>query len=573
MAKLLFYVRAWPLFLALLVPRSAAAAWPTDPLINVPLCAVPSDQAAPTMVADGSGGAIVTWHDRRNGDNDVYVQRVNSGGVPKWALNGVALCAATGDQWYPAIVSDGAGGAIVAWGDDRQGAFEGNTDIYTQRINAAGLPQWTEDGVAICTAANLQISPRIVSDGAGGAIVTWGDYRGGTSDIYAQRVSAAGVCMWTANGEPLSTAPNDQTSPTTISDGHGGAIVAWGDMRHGTEYDVYAQRINAGGVPLWTADGVALCTAADDQMGSAIASDGAEGAIVTWTDYRSGGGDIYAQSLSAAGAPRWTLDGVAIATAPREQFGSFIVSDGSGGAIVVWSDNRGGAGYDVYIQRIDAAGVRQWNAEGVPLSVAAATQWPFPAVVSDGSDAAIVTWQDHRSGTDDDIYAQRVLPGGTADPAWPVGGRALCTVANHQGDPTIVADGAGGGIVAWADYRNSYNNSDVYAQRILANGQLGGDTDSVPEDVELTFTLDPVRPNPSRGAPLTVQFTLASAATASLELLDVTGRRIAAREVGSLGPGTHALDLSQGVALRPGVYFLRLTQGGSEVRARAVVIE
>ena len=59
---------------------------------------------------------------------------------------------------------------------------------------------------------------------------------------------------------------------------------------------------------------------------------------------------------------------------------------------------------------------------------------------------------------------------------------------------------------------------------------------------------------------------------ARLDLMDVAGRVMSTRQVGALGPGTHSLVLSDGGTLRPGIYFLRLTQGGSEVQARAAVI-
>jgi hypothetical protein len=55
-------------------------------------------------------------------------------------------------------------------------------------VNAAGAVQWTTDGMALCTAAGDQGLPAIVSDGAGGAFVTWEDARSGNFDIYAQRV-------------------------------------------------------------------------------------------------------------------------------------------------------------------------------------------------------------------------------------------------------------------------------------------------------------------------------------------------------------------------------------------------
>ena len=89
----------------------------------------------PTIVSDGSGGAIITWQDYRNGNNDIYAQRINAGGTVQWTLNGVAICTETHSQTYPTIVSDGSGGAIITWQDDRNG----NNDIYAQRIIALGI--------------------------------------------------------------------------------------------------------------------------------------------------------------------------------------------------------------------------------------------------------------------------------------------------------------------------------------------------------------------------------------------------------------------------------------------------
>jgi len=70
-----------------------------------------------------------------------------------------------------------------------------------------------------------------------------------------------------------------------------------------------------------------------------------------------------------------------------------------------------------------------------------------------------------------------------------------------------------------------------------------------------------------------VHFTLASSAAASLELFDVMGRRIVAREGRSLGTGRQALDLVQGRHLAPGLYLVRLRQGGDLRVARVVVLD
>jgi hypothetical protein len=87
----------------------------------------------------------------------------------------------------------------------------------------------------------------------------------------------------------------------------------------------------------------------------------------------------------------------------------------------------------------------------------------------------------------------------------------------------------------------------------------------------LTFGLDAVRPTPWTGSDLTIAFTLTDARAARLELLDTSGRRILGRDVTALGVGRHTLALLDGGRLAPGLYLVRLSQGG-EVRTRRVVV-
>jgi xanthine dehydrogenase molybdenum-binding subunit len=51
----------------------------------------------------------------------------------------------------------------------------------------------------------------------------------------------------------------------------------------------------------------------------------------------------------------------------------------------------------------------------------------------------------------------------------------------------------------------------------------------------------------------------------------VSGRRVVEREVGSLGPGRHVVDLAAGHTLAPGLYLVRLVQG-LHVRVARVVV-
>ncbi|HET9327532.1 MAG TPA: T9SS type A sorting domain-containing protein [Candidatus Eisenbacteria bacterium] len=82
-----------------------------------------------------------------------------------------------------------------------------------------------------------------------------------------------------------------------------------------------------------------------------------------------------------------------------------------------------------------------------------------------------------------------------------------------------------------------------------------------------------MRPNPTIGGGLHVAFALPTRAAARLELLRVSGRRVLAREVGSLGVGRHTVNLAAVRSVAPGLYWVRLTQGANRQTTRVAVIE
>ena len=498
-----FFVPAGILCLALLLPRSAAATWPTSPTVNVPLCTAAGQQAYPAIVSDGAGGAIITWYVENGAEQKVYAQRISYDGTVQWTVGGVPLCTATGPQWRPAIASDGKGGAIVAWLDNRRGNTSDYGDIYAQRISFDGAVQWPATGVVLCTGTGVSSFPAIVSDRVGGAIVTWGDNRNNDDpDIYAQRISFNGTPQWQPNGVALCTASHSQYNPVIASDGAGGAIVTWNDDRHDVapnyNPDIYAQWISFDGKHKWQANGVAVCTAAGNQGDPAIVSDGMGGAIVTWWDQRTSGWpqcDIYAQRLSFKGAPQWQANGVALCTAAGERYEPILTSDGAGGAIVAWRDMRDG-NWDIYARRISSGGTPRWQPDGVTDGVAICTatgsQGAPAAITSTRDHGAIVTWPDSRSGTSD-IYAQKISRLGVV--RWTLDGVAVCTAAGGQGAPAITSACSDGVIVAWADARS--DDGDIYAQRVDTLGVLGGNC-SYPVAVSLVQKTDYITGNQPR---------------------------------------------------------------------------
>jgi len=437
------------------------AQWGQD---GIPICAVAGNQYPNDIISDGAGGAIITWQDYRGGNWDIYAQKVDANGNALWTANGVVVCAAAGSQNSPIVILDGAGGAIIAWDDQRVGAYP---NIYAQRVSAAGNCVWTANGVAICTAVYDQWCGGIVSDGTGGAIITWSDFRTGSdSGIYAQRITGIGSVVWTTNGVPVRVTTGYGDSPVLSSDGAGGAIIAWEDSR-GVYGSIYAQRINSSGSRLWTANGVAVSASDGLQWFLDIASDNAGGAVIAWSDCRNcGSWDIYAQRVNSGGSRLWITNGVAVCTVAGEKMFPQITADGANSAIITWEDERSVSSYDIYAQRVDGGGSLRWTTGGIGLCTSAGDQ-RYPKLVSDGAGGAVVAWYDFRGNGNSDIYAQRINVDGNM--LWTPDGLVVSEAIGDQSYPLIASDGAGGAIVVWRDYRSG-TDCDMYANRILGSG-------------------------------------------------------------------------------------------------------
>ncbi|MEX2052671.1 MAG: hypothetical protein WD898_00385, partial [Candidatus Paceibacterota bacterium] len=360
------------------------------------------------MVEDGNGGAIIAWNDWRNGNRDIYAQKIDSSGNILWTANGVAVAVKSNHQQDAKLIGDGAGGAIIVWQDSSVSEF----DIYAQRISNTGTAMWTAGGVIICNAISAQINPRMEIDNSGGAIITWQDKRNGLDyDIYAQRINSSGAFQWAANGVVVCNAAGTQSNPKIEPDGLGGAYIGWQDKRNGN-YDIYANRINPTGAVIWFTNGWGVSVESGNQSAVDMTSDGVSGVFFTWKDNRNGTFDIYYQRADMNGAMQFSVGGNSVFLAAFDQINPNIVGDGVGGAIIVWQDSSAG-NWDVKSQRVDASGIQQWILGGVSVGTAANSQ-TSPKSVSDGSGGCIYTWQDKRNTLNFDVYAHRILSTGVS---------------------------------------------------------------------------------------------------------------------------------------------------------------
>jgi hypothetical protein len=190
----------------------------------------------------------------RHGDWDVYAQKLNADGTPLWALNGVPVCCADGQQggvvreYLESLraVALPDRGTIVAFYDRGRG----RSAISCQRLSADGEMLWDSTGVEAGRIMDrdsmfTELWFGLVADTCDGAIVTWPkQFPGGIWQVAAQRVNGAGAVCWDNGLSVCDYGPSSEPPMLrSASDAKGGAVGCWQDTRFGWfSWSVYAQR-------------------------------------------------------------------------------------------------------------------------------------------------------------------------------------------------------------------------------------------------------------------------------------------------------------------------------------------
>jgi hypothetical protein len=311
-------------------------------------------------IPDGSGGAIIAFTDRHD---NLFVLKIDAEGNLPWGDDGVSLN--LGQCRAFDIASDNSGGVIVA-AETHPGR---EYIISAQRVDPEGNILWQTGGVQACVSPAEE--PDIISDGAGGAIIAYiqdipcEDGRIGycDSDIYAQRIDAAGNVLWGPDGAPICAGPSAPNTPKIVDDGAGGAIIFFVFIFIGDYAAIRAQRIDADGHKLWDED-VELWKGDYFFPLNPVVSDGFGGGISVW--YYG----ARAQRLDASGRELWGPDGTTLTF--QDLYLPLAVPDGCGGVLISWSADVKLRNYEIsdvsyYVLRVDADGKFPWGDEGILL--------------------------------------------------------------------------------------------------------------------------------------------------------------------------------------------------------------
>jgi hypothetical protein len=278
---------------------------------------------------------LVVWMDDQAGNWDIYGQYFNCQKQPTSDL--IAISTRPEPQQYPDVACR-YGLAWVVWHDQRNG----NWDIYGQRVDSGG--GLIGDNLFISNQASDQSYPAIAANPQDTGctlqsfLVTWRDFRnsGASSlDIYDQQLSNDGRC---GLNRALYTEARAQSFPDldygTTDDRY---LAVWQDDRAGaTAWDIYGRRVLPNGLP--DGEAFAISTAGHNQWLPAVAYNSNDNEfLVVWQDYRNGASwNIGGQRVSGAGALLGINFPVA-ATSGDELNPAVAYGATAGHYLVVWS--------------------------------------------------------------------------------------------------------------------------------------------------------------------------------------------------------------------------------------------
>lgn len=396
-------------------------------------------------------------------------------------------------------VTDGAGGAILAWiGWDNDSSL---VNVYLQRKTSSGAVAWSTVSTPLfvfsSTTSALSYDGGIgdlVSDGAGGAYISFIDKLSNvTSNIFLQRVSHSGAILYTSGGIKINLTNGHEYSDAKMCADNAGVIICWTDQQLGNPDltletgKVFAQRYNLSGIAQWLVGGVQVSTAVGDKGFSEITSDGANGAFISFCDARNSSApvngyfdniDIFAQHLSSTGSKLWGAQDVIVTTEPGIQYTLSVsdsrrsmIADSAGGFILIYR----GSNFDVlYVQRLAANGTRLWATLGVPLVGVLPGYMGNCNISYSAQNGLIVVWDQFLFAQNrGDVHAQNITSGGLVN--WGSNG-ILVSAPNipnfyyNVGMSTMAADGSGNYVVNWTNYDTVNYHFEIKGQKLNSLG-------------------------------------------------------------------------------------------------------
>lgn len=436
------------------------------------------------QVALGTNGDVITvWEDDlrlstadpATGLYRIFAEKIGPDASRKWQVNQIGKNNGRGIQVgldrfagriqdQVALAADQTsdtinGGALVAWRDSNTFGY---SQIGVQKLDTDGNRDSTwnisEYGVSLSSGAVVDETPGIISDGNGGAFVTWI----GDGLVYITKLDGITGYVnstWGTKNPTLNNPNLVRQNPKLLRDSTNGFVYLAFETRcatnaSGVSITLMQYNETSGVLTGSHSIGSPVCPTISNPISLGnIDLDPSGNILLSYHDDVTE--QVYAQKFSSIGPgleSEWDPNGVLVSNTDHNSIPR-LASDNNGGAILVWEHHNAALGTggdtasDIVIQALDQDGANKWHE--TMLTDSTNTVFKInPKIASDDHNGAVIAWEQWSSDqTEKHIFSQHIVNSIEQQTQY---GQQLSNIPARQDTaPVIASTGNGSVAVIW----------------------------------------------------------------------------------------------------------------------------
>ncbi len=310
---------------------------------------------SPVCFCSADGSSYFAWQ-RMGTYTTIVINRLSAAGQKLWGENGITLSPAEGSYTWPQIIQGVGNDILLKLYHDTGPYWSPTRHIWVVKGTPEGTFPWTAAATEAGGITAWQQLIPFASDGAGGAVLAWYEDRDQNmdNDVYCQRIAADGSASMGMNGSLVSVSPqNQQYYPQVAVDAGDQQVYVFYRETDADQNNagIARQLLDFSGNRLWGDTGPAIINIGPANANTVEAYNLPQGAVLL---YEYGSHNLYASCWDSAGGNPWTQGSLLVANSAESKYHFDHGLHADNWCVLAWE--QGSSAMDVAAMRINGNG-------------------------------------------------------------------------------------------------------------------------------------------------------------------------------------------------------------------------
>lgn len=374
----------------------------------------------PVCSSASQNSSVVVWNDFSFSNSGcLYAQRILDNGNFAWGDKGLQISNSQDAVSEYSIAVDLSGSTFISY-IAKDPKLNGKYKVEVQKVKNSGTLLFNDNDKLVYKSHDRKMMTSLVPDDSGGVFVFWIEMQNGRSMLYGQHVNKTGKTTWgiddsSPHSKPLNISYTEHNVVSyEVKKAYNNSIYAvWQSQRKSK--DIYHQLLNFEGRIRWERGGKLATNLKGNQLDpQAVCTDSS--IILSWTNEYERDKNIYIQRYDEKGRPLWNRTGNPVIKLSGYQFGQRMIDDGKRGVIIAWIDRRiDSLLANIYAQLINYKGKDMWDPSGVVVASGKNTLKSYLSLIPDDNNGVIAIFKNSVK-TSNEICGQKIFSSGTYSP-------------------------------------------------------------------------------------------------------------------------------------------------------------